>query len=934
MFAVSFVTRTTSCRFELCVSLLPHYGSHHQPQLASLFSYSPFRESRSIFFLISHFSRFRFVSLRNQIDMAVTGDSYEEALAALSSLITKRSRADKSNKGDRFELVFDYLKLLDLEEDILKMKVIHVAGTKGKGSTCAFTESILRSYGFRTGLFTSPHLIDVRERFRLDGKDISEEKFLVYFWWCYNRLKERTNEEIPMPTYFRFLALLAFKIFAAEEVDAAILEVGLGGKFDATNAVQKPVVCGISSLGYDHMEILGDTLGKIAGEKAGIFKPGVPAFTVPQPDEAMRVLEEKASELDVNLEGVQPLTARQLSGQKLGLDGEHQYLNARLAVSLASTWLQQIGNLEVPTLTQMSILPEKFIKGLATTSLQGRAQVVPDQFIETRTSGDLVFYLDGAHSPESMDVCAKWFSLAVKGDNKSERSEHLVNGSCHGKCSGEENCQQILLFNCMSVRDPNLLLPHLRNTCANYGVHFKKALFVPNMSVYHKVGTTADLPEDDPHVDLSWQLTLQKVWERLVHNEREGEDGESIKSEVFTSLPMAIRWLRDSVHESSSATRFQVLVTGSLHLVVPVRSSTNMEEDRVFPTVHSTVFKESESLEGKCDKIEGYDFNQGVNYPKLLRSMLTTGFQASNLGEAIDIVNQMLEWRLADEATVAEEENESVRCKIFLGFTSNLVSSGVRETIRYLVQHHMVDVIVTTTGGVEEDLIKCLAPTYKGDFSLPGAYLRSKGLNRTGNLLVPNDNYCKFEDWIIPIFHEMLKEQKQENVLWTPSKLLARLGKEINNESSYLYWAYKMNIPVFCPGITDGSLGDMLYFHSFRTSGLVVDVVQDIRAMNGEAVHATPRKTGMIILGGGLPKHHICNANMMRNGADYAVFINTGQEFDGSDSGARPDEAVSWGKIRGSAKTVKVHCDATIAFPLLVAETFASKREQTCEPKT
>lgn len=128
----------------------------------------------------------------------------------------------------------------------------------------------------------------------------------------------------------------------------------------------------------------------------------------------------------------------------------------------------------------------------------------------------------------------------------------------------------------------------------------------------------------------------------------------------------------------------------------------------------------------------------------------------------------------------------------------------------------------------------------------------------------------------------------------------------------------------------------MLYFHSFHNPGLIVDIVQgfccfpftfycmddfethgirtkiisnatDIRAMNGEAVHASPRKTGMIILGGGLPKHHICNANMMRNGADYAVFINTAQEFDGSDSGARPDEAVSWGKIRGSAKTVKVH---------------------------
>ncbi|BAU02971.1 hypothetical protein VIGAN_11257000 [Vigna angularis var. angularis] len=360
---------------------------------------------------------------------------------------------------------------------------------------------------------------------------------------------------------------------------------------------------------------------------------------------------------------------------------------------------------------------------------------------------------------------------------------------------------------------------------------------------------------------------------------------------------------------------------------------TKKKEEEVLTSVHSTVFKESESLDGKCAKIEGYDFNRGINYPLLLRSMATTGFQASNLGDAIQVVNQMLDWRLVDEAVTEDcsdherdlEYRKSVTCKVFLGFTSNLISSGVRDIVRFLLQHRMVDVVVTTTGGIEEDLIKCLAPTFIGDFSLPGAHLRSKGLNRIGNLLVPNDNYCKFEDWIIPIFDQMLKEQNTENVLWTPSKLIARLGKEINNESSYLYWAYKNNIPVFCPGLTDGSLGDMLYFHSFRNPGLIVDIVQDIRAMNGEAVHANPRKTGMIILGGGLPKHHICNANMMRNGADYAVFINTAQEYDGSDSGARPDEAVSWGKIRGSAKTVKVHCDATIAFPLLVAETFASR---------
>ncbi|KAI3897066.1 hypothetical protein MKW92_016721 [Papaver armeniacum] len=273
----------------------------------------------------------------------------------------------------------------------------------------------------------------------------------------------------------------------------------------------------------------------------------------------------------------------------------------------------------------------------------------------------------------------------------------------------------------------------------------------------------------------------------------------------------------------------------------------------------------------------------------MLRSMITTGFQATNLGEAIEVVNHMP----AFPYILLYLHRQSVRCKVFLGFTSNLVSSGVRETIQYLVEHHMVDVIVTTTGGIEEDLIKCLAHTYKGDFSV-----------ESWNLLVPN-NCCKFEHWIIPIFDKMLDEQIAENILWTPSKLIACLGKEINNPSSYLYWAYKNNVPVFCPGLTDGSLGDMIYFHSFHKPGLIIDVVQDIRAMNGEAVHAKPRKTGMIILGGGIPKHHICNANMMRNGADYAVFINTAQEFDGSDSGARPDEAVSWGKIRGSAKTVK-----------------------------
>jgi len=114
----------------------------------------------------------------------------------------------------------------------------------------------------------------------------------------------------------------------------------------------------------------------------------------------------------------------------------------------------------------------------------------------------------------------------------------------------------------------------------------------------------------------------------------------------------------------------------------------------------------------------------------------------------------------------------------------------------------------------------------------------------------------------------------------------------------------------------------MIYFHSYRKPGLVVDIAQDIRRINSISVKA--KNTGMIILGGGVVKHHICNSNLMRNGADYAVYINTGNEFDGSDSGARPDEAVSWGKIKRTAKPVKVYADATLVFPVLVAQTFAS----------
>ncbi|ORX34032.1 putative deoxyhypusine synthase [Kockovaella imperatae] len=334
---------------------------------------------------------------------------------------------------------------------------------------------------------------------------------------------------------------------------------------------------------------------------------------------------------------------------------------------------------------------------------------------------------------------------------------------------------------------------------------------------------------------------------------------------------------------------------------------------------HASVLTPSEAIPPNAVHIHGPDLSDPIDLVDLLKSYEKIGFQATGLARAIQIVEKMR----------VQRSNAEEPLTLFLGYTSNLISSGLREVIKFLAKYKLVDCIVTTAGGIEEDFVKCLGPTVLGDFELDGASLRKRGLNRIGNLLVPNSNYCKFEDWILPILDKMVEEQEGEpKAKWSPSSVIRRLGKEIDNEDSVYYWCYKNDIPVFCPALTDGSLGDMIYFHTYKASTpLSIDIVQDIRLLNDMSIHA--KKAGMIILGGGVSKHQIANAMLFRNGADYAVYINTGQEYDGSDSGARPDEAISWGKIRAGAESVKVYADATLVFPLIVAATFAKARWST-----
>jgi deoxyhypusine synthase len=250
-------------------------------------------------------------------------------------------------------------------------------------------------------------------------------------------------------------------------------------------------------------------------------------------------------------------------------------------------------------------------------------------------------------------------------------------------------------------------------------------------------------------------------------------------------------------------------------------------------------------------QIRGFEFKENWKYSELMASYRSTGYQASNLHRAIEIINEMLAWRLFDEEILEDETEEfknmetrkNYKCKIFLGYTSNLVSCGLREIIKFIVETKQVDCIVSSAGGVEEDFIKCLGDTFLGAFDLDGVGLRKQGLNRIGNLIVPNEkyllldnhSYCQFETWVFPILDQLLLEQQRDGIVWTPSKIISRLGKEINHPDSIYYWAYKNNIPVFCPALTDGSLGDMIYFHGLKNPGLIVDIAGDIREMNNQA---------------------------------------------------------------------------------------------------
>lgn len=320
-----------------------------------------------------------------------------------------------------------------------------------------------------------------------------------------------------------------------------------------------------------------------------------------------------------------------------------------------------------------------------------------------------------------------------------------------------------------------------------------------------------------------------------------------------------------------------------------------------------------ETMEG-YPEIKGYDFEKKFDFDEFIESFKNMGIQATNLGMAIDIVNQMHE----DNAT------------IFLSCTSNMVSSGNREIIKFLVKHKYIHVLSISAGGVEEDIIKTLRPFVVGTFDISGRALFDKGVGRIGNIFAPYDRYLYFEKFMQPLFDRIYLEQQSRGRPFTASEFIHEMGREVakeeNHEDSILYWASKNGIPVFCPALTDGSIGDLFHFQKQKRKDYYLDILGDHDKIIKIALNA--EKTGAILLGGGVSKHYVLNANIFREGLEYAVYITTAQEYDASDSGGNQQEAMTWAKLKVNASNVKVRAEASLVFPLLVAATFRKKYER------
>jgi len=305
--------------------------------------------------------------------------------------------------------------------------------------------------------------------------------------------------------------------------------------------------------------------------------------------------------------------------------------------------------------------------------------------------------------------------------------------------------------------------------------------------------------------------------------------------------------------------------------------------------------------------IRDFKWKPGMTVNELVDGLSTVGFQSVELAKAAKAIVKM----------------KKSGAKIFLTFTSNMVTSGLRGFFAQTIKLKMADAIVTTVGAIEEDIMKAKGEKFAiGDFYKDDVELYEKGVNRVGNLFITTESYAKLEDSMLPILDKLYAKQKR----WAVSDMLREIGLMLDDEDSILYQAAKNNVPIFCPAITDGSFGFHLFMFQQKNPDFIVDVVQDFKNILFFATQDD--KKGLISLGGSVSKHHALLACLLNGGLDYVVYLTTARHTSGSMSGATTNEAKSWGKIKDDSDAATVIGDVSITFPLIMIKALEELKKE------
>ncbi len=309
----------------------------------------------------------------------------------------------------------------------------------------------------------------------------------------------------------------------------------------------------------------------------------------------------------------------------------------------------------------------------------------------------------------------------------------------------------------------------------------------------------------------------------------------------------------------------------------------------------------------KRKAVKDIQLKKGMNANELIKELYEAGgFSAKKVAQGVDIIENMV------------KEKDCVR---FLSFPACICSTGTRGVIKELLKRKLFDAVITTAGTLDHDLARVWENYYHGSFMADDRELHKEGVNRLGNIFIPNECYGKIlEEKMQPILGELYKTKQK----WSTKELIwefgERLEKEKNGKDSIIYWAWKNKIPVFVPGITDGAFGSQIWMYYQEHKDFTIDLLKDEQDLSDIVFDA--KKSGALIVGGGISKHHTIWWNQFKGGLDHVVYITTAVEYDGSLSGAQTREAISWGKVKEKANNVTIEGDATVLLPLMIGALF------------